>query len=193
MQCWKSSITRPPRKKKYNWPKGTRSANELNDADSNERLVTGLSPDWFAIHSQSFSVALSLYFYYFSQINPWRFLSSIPSKFAEIGRFFRWREGLKKTIFPAIRNFPRISAKFLFLIVWKYSNQLKKLRKCYRRNVRVVHNFLNRAISFLNNGPLLNITEQNDPGECIAFPVMSLRVVCFCCSFPFCFAFAILS
>ena len=29
-------------KKKYNWPKGTRSANELNDANSNERLVTGL-------------------------------------------------------------------------------------------------------------------------------------------------------
>ena len=45
-------------KKKYNWPKGTRSANELNDANSNERLVTGLSP----VHSQSFSVALNLYF-----------------------------------------------------------------------------------------------------------------------------------
>ena len=45
-------------KTKYNWPKGTRSANELNDANSNERLVTGLSP----VHSQSFSVALNLYF-----------------------------------------------------------------------------------------------------------------------------------
>ena len=32
-------------KKKYNWPKGTRSANELNDADWNDRLVTDLSPD----------------------------------------------------------------------------------------------------------------------------------------------------
>ena len=40
-------------KKKYNWPKETRSANELNDANLNERLVTGLSP--------SFSVALSFY------------------------------------------------------------------------------------------------------------------------------------
>ena len=45
-------------KKKYNWPKGTRSANDLNDANSNERLVTGLFP----VHSQSFSVALNLYF-----------------------------------------------------------------------------------------------------------------------------------
>ena len=40
---------------------------------------------------------------------------------------------------------------------------------------------------------LLNITEQKDPEVCIAFPVMSLRVVCFRYSFPFCFAFAILS
>ena len=46
---------------------------------------------------------------------------------------------------------------------------------------------------FSNNGPLLDVTEQKDPEGCIAFPVMSLRVVCFCYSFPFCFAFAILS
>ena len=32
-------------KKKHNWPNGTRSANKLNDANSNERLVTVLSPD----------------------------------------------------------------------------------------------------------------------------------------------------
>ena len=59
--------------------------------------------------------------------------------------------------------------------------------------VHVARNVLNPAISFLNNGPLLNITEQKDPEVCIAFPVMSLRVVCFCYSFPFCFEFAILS
>lgn len=37
-------------RKKKQLAKETRSANELNDAISNERLVPILSPDWFAIH-----------------------------------------------------------------------------------------------------------------------------------------------
>ena len=35
------------------------------------------------------------------------------------------------------------------------------------------------AINFLNNGPLLNITEDKDPGVCIVSPGISLRVICF--------------
>ena len=54
-----------------------------------------------------------------------------------------------------------------------------------QKNCSCSSNVLNPAISFLNNGPLLNITEQKDPERPHCFP----SDVGY--SFPFCFAFAI--
>ena len=49
-----------------------------------------------------------------------------------------------------------------------------------KKNIHAARNFLTPAINFLNNGPLLNITEDKDPGVCIASPRISLRVFFFC-------------
>ena len=91
VKCWKSSTTSA--KKKYNLPRWNEKHQRVERRHFEWKTVPCLSPDWFAIHSKSFSVALSLYFWYFSQKNPWRrFFSNIPGKFDEIV-FFRWREG----------------------------------------------------------------------------------------------------